>query len=142
MNDVDGVDRLLKQLRRIGQLERGKALRRGLKAAMRPAQQRARAAIPVGIDKHRTYLGREVRPGFARRSIRVVVSVSRDKSRAVAVLGVKSEAFYAVQFVELGTSRTPAHPWLRPSFEATKHDQTQALAAELLDAIQKAIRQQ
>src|SRR5262245_44899434 len=109
---VEGLPKLLRQLRRAAELDRGKALRRGVKAGMRPAQQRARAAIPVGVDAHRTYKGRKVTPGFARRSIRVIVKVSRDKQRAEAVLGVRAEAFYAVAFVEVGTSKTPAQPWL------------------------------
>lgn len=137
---VDGLPKLLKQIRNLSRLDQGKALRRGVKAAMQPALQRARAAIPVGVDKHRTYKGREVSPGFARRSIRAIVSVSRDKSRAVGVLGVKREAFYAVAFVEVGTSRTPARPWLRPSFESTKQKQTAELAAALREAITQAAR--
>lgn len=137
---VDGLPKLLRQLRNVARLDRGKALRRGVKAGMRPAQQRARAAIPIGVDKHRTYLGREVSPGFARKSIRVIVKVSRDKTRAEAILGVRAEAFYAVAFVELGTSKTAAHPWLRPSFQSTKLEQTNELSAELRKAIEQAAR--
>jgi HK97 gp10 family phage protein len=137
---IDGLPKLFKQLRNLAQLDQGKALRRGVKAGMRPAQQRARAAIPVGVDKHRTYKGREVAPGFARKSIRVVVSVSRDKKRAEAILGVRAEAFYATQFVELGTSRTPAQPWLRPAFKSSSDQQQTELATELRAAIEQLAR--
>jgi HK97 gp10 family phage protein len=140
MSAVGGLPKLFKQLRNLAQLDQGKALRRGVKAGMRPAQQRARAAIPVGVDKHRTYKGRVVQPGFARKSIRVVVTVSRDKKRAEAILGVRAEAFYATQFVELGTSRTPAHPWLRPSFKSTSDQQQTELATELRAAIEQLAR--
>jgi hypothetical protein len=32
------------------------------------------------------------------------------------MLGVRPEAFYAVQFIELGTSKIPKRPWLEPAF--------------------------
>lgn len=140
MSSVDGLPKLLKQIRSLARLDQGKALRRGVRAGMRPAQQRARAAIPVGIDAHRTYKGREVPAGFARRSIRVIVKVSRNKARAEAILGVRAEAFYAVDFVEVGTSKQPAQPWLRPAFESTKQQQTSELATELRLAITEAAR--
>jgi hypothetical protein len=31
-------------------------------------------------------------------------------------VGVQKEAFYAVQFLELGTSKIPKRPWLEPAF--------------------------
>lgn len=97
--------------------------------AAEPIAQRARALIPVGVDAHRTYKGREVQPGFARANIRVKVTLNKDKTAASAAVGVQPEAFYAVQFVELGTSKMPAQPWLRPAYAATRQ-QVQALLAK------------
>ena len=135
---VSGLAQIERQLRALAGLEKRKALRRAVKAAIQPALERARAAIPVGVDEHRTYKGRDVKPGFARRSIRVAVKVSRDKMQADAILGVRAEAFYAVQFVELGTTKTPAKPWLRPAFRSTADQQAAELAAELRKSIAEA----
>lgn len=140
MSDVDGLPKLLRQLRRIGDLERGRALRRSLRAAIKPALERAKASIPVGVDTHRTYKGREVQPGFARKNIRAVVSIARDKQSGAAILGIKNEAFYAVSFVEVGTSKAQAQPWLRPAFASTESQQTAALSTELRKAITDAAR--
>jgi HK97 gp10 family phage protein len=118
----------------------GRSLRLAVRSAIQPALERARTLMPVGVDAHRTYKGRLVQPGFARRSIRAVVSVSRDKKTASAILGVKAEAFYAAQFVELGTSKTPAKPWLRPAFRATQRQQEATVAASLRNSIEDAAR--
>jgi HK97 gp10 family phage protein len=66
--------------------------------------------------------------------------VSQDKQAAAALLGVDSEAFYAVQFLELGTSKTKAQPWLVPAFESTASEQVAAVTAELKAGIEKAAR--
>src|ERR1041384_414198 len=123
----DDTAKLYKQLQALGRNAQGRALRAAVRAGITPAIERARQLIPVGIDKHITEAGREVRPGFARKSIRGIIKVSRDKSVAIGVIGVRKTARYAVQFVELGTSRMAAQPWLRPAFRETRRQQEQAL---------------
>jgi HK97 gp10 family phage protein len=137
---LEGVAELMRQLEALGKLEDGKALRSAVRAGMKPAQERAKALIPQGVDAHRTYKGRLVAPGFAKRSIRSVTKLSKDKQKASAALGVRSEAFYAVQFVELGTSKMSAQPWLRPAFDSTLGAQQAALAASLKKSIEKAAK--
>lgn len=115
----------------------GKVLRSGVGSAMRTVvKKKAEALIPEGDEPHRTYKGRLVAPGFAKRSLRVKTYVSKDGQKAGAVLGVKKEAFYAVQFIELGTAYVPAKPWLVPAFEST---QREALA-KLIFAMQRRYR--
>jgi HK97 gp10 family phage protein len=139
---VEGVAELTRQLQALGKLEDGKAIRASVRAAMKPALDRARQLIPKGTDKlHRTYKGRLVAPGFASRSVRMITTVSRDKQQAAAVLGVRREAFYAVQFVELGTSKQPARPWLRPAFKSTRDQQLAAMQKSLQGSINRARRQ-
>lgn len=137
---VDNLPKILRQLRRVADLQRGRILRKGLRTAIQPALQRAKADIPVGVDAHRTYKGRDVQPGFARKNVRAIVSIARDKQSGVAVLGVRSEAFYAVSFVEVGTSKAAAQPWLVPAFNGTKPKQTAELATEISKGIADAAR--
>lgn len=137
---VSGFAELTRQLRLLKKNVQGKALRAAARAAITPALERAKQAIPQGVDAHRTYKGRLVQPGFARRSIRAIVVVSRDKQKVEAVLGVKAEAFYAVQFVELGTAKKGARPWLRPAFAATRQQQLTTLGDVLRSKIQEAAR--
>lgn len=115
-----GFDDLAKKLQTLSSDDEiGKILRPAVRSAMNDAKKRAAGLIPQGIDPHRTYKGRLVAPGFARRSLRVISKLDKTKHKASAVLGVRAEAFYAVQFVELGTSKMPARPWLRPAFAAS-----------------------
>lgn len=135
---LKGVAQLTRQLDALGKLDDGKALRAAVNAGIKPAKEVAKGLIPEGVDAHRTYKGRVVAPGFARRSIATKTKLSRDKQKATAMLGVAPEAFYAVQFVELGTSKMPAQPWLRPAFEATTKEQQQEVAFSLKKSIDKA----
>lgn len=129
---ISGFRELSGQLKRMGAANGGKALRNAAMRAMLPAQQAAKANAPVGsppysypdrapVDPYprRTYKGRLVTPGFASRSVRRKSLISADRRYVTVLLGVDQEAFYAVNFVELGTSRTPAQPWLEPSFRSS-----------------------
>lgn len=117
---------------------RGKALRAAVTKGIKPALAAARQAIPVGTVEHKTYKGRLVTPGFARKNVATNVRVSKDKTAATAELGVRPEAFYATEFVELGTSRMAAQPWLVPSFNSTASEQIAAASEALKAAIEKA----
>jgi len=132
-----GVSELMKQLGELGALDDGKAIRGATRAAGRIVAERARALIPKGTIPHRTYKGRLVAPGYASRNIRYIASLSKDKQKATVVVGVRSEAFYAVQFVELGTSKMERQPWLRPAFQSTIEQQQTAMADHLRAWIEK-----
>lgn len=137
---LQGVAELLKQLEAIGQAAADKALRAAVRAGARAVVKEARARIPVGKVAHYTYKRRVVSPGFAKRSIRAVVVLSKDKQKASASIGVRNEAFYATQFVELGTATAPAHPWLRPALESSSDEQVKLMAESLRKSILKAAK--
>lgn len=130
----------MRRLQALGKLEDGHALRLAVRAGIKPAQARVTALIPEGVDAHRTYKGRLVAPGFAKRNIRAITVLSKDKQACKALLGVRKEAFYAVEFVERGTSKMGAKPWLRPGFEQTLDAQTSAVAASLQKSVEKAAK--
>lgn len=120
----------MRQLEGLARVPPEELLKAAEEAAL-PVLQKARELIPVGVDQHRTYKGRTVAPGFAKRSIRVVARLNKDKTGASASVGVAAEAFYAVQFVELGTAKMPAQPWLRPAYQSTRQAQLSALARRM-----------
>jgi HK97 gp10 family phage protein len=135
-----GLRELDQKLAALQNANPGPILRRAVNRGIRPALEQAKATVPVGKEAHKTYKGRLVAPGFARKSLKVKTNVSRDKQAASAILGVASEAFYAIQFIELGTSEIPATPWLQPAFENTAEQQQAALAAELKAGIERAAK--
>lgn len=140
-SELEGVPDVLRQLQAAGRLEDGKALRAAVRAGAKPVVVRAQATIPQGSRMHKTYKGRLVAPGFAMRSVSAQVIVSKDKQMAAALIGVKGEAFYATLFVERGTSKMPAHPWLEPAFEGTQREQLTAVKTNLFRTLKRVVKQ-
>jgi HK97 gp10 family phage protein len=68
----------------------------------------------------RTYRGTLIAPGFGKRSIAKKVKLYQDGKFAKAMVGVKPEAYYLLQFVERGTSKQPKQPWLEPAYRKTR----------------------
>lgn len=139
MSRLVGVEVLVRRLEALGALEDGKALKTSMREALKPALQMARAMAPVGTVAHYTHKGRLVAPGFTKRNVRAEVFTSRDKQAAVGLLGVGGEAYYAVQYIERGTSKFPARPWLVPAFELTRGAQEDGIARGLEKAIFRAV---
>ena len=134
---IEGGEELHRKLIALGSLEGGKVLRAAAHAAGVPIMREARARIPTNDRSYlkKTYKGRKVAPGFAKRSIAKRVKLSADKSSATVSVGVRREAFYAVNFVELGTSKQGSQPWLRPAARLTRREQI----ARLGDTIRRKI---
>jgi HK97 gp10 family phage protein len=130
MSQISGHRELFQKLNLMARAPAGAALRKAAMAAMLPAQKAAQAAAPVGappydyggrkVDPYpkRTYKGRLTVPGYARRNVIRRAFLGKDKDYVKVSLGVRKEAFYAVQFIELGTSRIPKRPWLEPAFRS------------------------
>ena len=138
---VEGLKELSAKLAALGETVAARNLRAAAKDAMLPTEQAATARIPVGFEVHKTYKGRTVTPGFAQRSIkRVAWSMRGAKNIVKAAVGVASEAFYAVAFLERGTSKMPAQPWLVPSFEATQNQVLDRFMASLKKRIERAAK--
>jgi len=56
------------------------------------------------------------------------------------MLGVRPEAFYAIQFIELGTSKIPKRPWLEPAFRKSINDVDALFRQRLKLLLDKAAR--
>ena len=134
---LEGVAELSRKLDLLPKKASGSILRKAVRFAAKPVIDSAKANIPQGVDSHKTYKGRVVAPGFAKRSIRLVVKGSKDGKAAFGSIGVRREAFYAVNFVELGTSKQAKQEWLRPALRDTESQQVTRLAEKLRVEIQK-----
>jgi HK97 gp10 family phage protein len=140
---IFGFKELSRQLEAMSTAASGAALKRAATFAIKPAVAAAKRAAPVADPPYhvgagvkggvygsgavrtvnpyprRTYLGRLVTPGFTQRNVASKVTLDRGKTVVHAMIGVKPEAFYALQFVELGTSKMAKRPWLEPSFRGS-----------------------
>lgn len=138
--NLSGAKELWDKLTALRSMNDGKILRGAVRAGMKPANASAKARlaeINTTNRAFRTYRGRWVAPGFASRNTRVITTVSKDKNQSVAILGVRKEAFYAVQFLELGTSKMARRPWLRPAFYGTSAEQQKSMVLYLQKCIDK-----
>lgn len=139
---LEGVDALNRKLKEFGPKLQQRYIRAALRAGMKPVLDQAKANIPVWVPPehssglHRTYKGRLVSAGFAKRSLRIITTQIKDGA-ASALLGVRREAYYVLQYIERGTSKYPAHPWLAPSFKARKDQALKAFADKLREGVEK-----
>lgn len=136
-NPLEGVAELTSKLTELGAKLAARELRGTVKEAIGEAEHKARARIPQGSEPHKTYRGRIVSPGFAVSTLHVETYINKRTGSAVAVLGVEREAFYATIFVELGTSKTKAQPWLQPAFEESQEAMLRRMADELRGRVEK-----
>ncbi len=147
---IEGVAALTRQLNALTSLEEGKGLKRCVKSGINEVLKRAEEIIPVGTALHRLKVskrqrkagvaGQTVGPGFAKASLRTISTINSDKNIASGILSVRKAAFYAVLFVEFGTHKMRAQPWLRRSLLEARDKAEDALKHSLQVSIDKAAK--
>ncbi len=112
-----GLGALISKFEDLGYMEDGKILRSATRAAMVPVRK---AAADKLVEADRPYwlkyIHGYIEPGYAKKHVREISFISQDKQVATAMVGTNKTAYYALFFVELGTSKKPARQWLRPAF--------------------------
>lgn len=144
-SSLEGVAELSEKLRQLASPKEQAAtlrasVRKPMKAVMGQAQLNISRLSPGKAALHKTYKGRLVSRGFALRSIRMIVAMSKDKQRATAILGVRKEAFYALQFHELGTAYVRSQPWLMPAFTSSRNAMLKGVGEEMGRRIKRIAR--
>jgi HK97 gp10 family phage protein len=152
---ITGYKELSRQLSAMGAAAGGQALKSAAFASMRPAVEAAQAAAPKAqppygpyktrsqpLDPYpkKTYKGRRVAPGFTSRSVAVKAYLRRTRDFVKVALGVRREAFYALAFIELGTSKIPKRPWLEPAFRGAVSQVDELLQERLRRLIDRAAK--
>jgi HK97 gp10 family phage protein len=138
---IEGTDELFKKLRALSSdKELNAALKDAVRKTMREVMKKAKINLqkisPGATALHKTYKGRWVSSGFAQRSVRMIVT--KFKNGVVsAVLGVRKEAFYVLQFWELGTSKLPSIPWLQPAFYQSRNEQIKGVGEVMKARIER-----
>jgi HK97 gp10 family phage protein len=141
MEGMAALERQLDKLELLASGTKDKILRAGVRAGGNVFAKEMRRSAPKGDVAHKTYKGRLVSPGFAARNVKVTTPrKARSKHHATALIGVRSEAFYVLQFVELGTSKFPAEPWAVPAYERAKHKAIEAYKDRVIKRILKITR--
>lgn len=100
--NIKGLKDLAVKLAKLETTVAGKQLRNSVSNAVTPIVRKMRLAVPVGTQMHRTYKDNPVSPGFLKRSIRKRSFFNKRTGMARVFIGVKPEAFYGINFLDLG----------------------------------------
>ncbi len=138
---VEGTEELYRKLKVLAsEKELGSALSAAVRAPMRETMKKAKVNLqrisPGATLLHKTYKGRWVSSGFAQRSVRMIVTKFKNGSVS-AVLGVRKEAFYVLQFWEMGTSKLAAIPWLQPAFFGSRNEHIKGVGEVMKQRIER-----
>ena len=124
---VDGLKELADKLRGMGPDLSRNALRAGVRAAAKLVKDDAAERVPVdtGTLKRALYM-KQIREKSSAWQQTFYVAVRRGKAQRKRAL----DAYYW-RFVEFGTAKMAARPFLRPAFEANKRQAVDVIAERL-----------
>ncbi len=124
---TEGIDEILRKLKRLPERVQKNVVVGAVRASAKPIIKEARLLVPV-------------RTGTLKKSIGIKKRRSKEKniiSFSVAPLSKKG-GFYG-KFVEFGTKKMSAHPFLRPAFEKKGEDSISSAKEYMRKRIDKEI---
>lgn len=147
LQHVSGLSALARKLRALPDTIAKKHLRQAVGAAAQVVRDDARTRVPVDTGllrrsvimkwiREKSTNSRQTFYVLWRRGKRFQAVKRKRKGKAIVV---NEDAFYGL-FVEFGTARMPARPFLRPAFEMRKRDAVAALKERLRMAVLEATR--
>lgn len=150
---VEGLSDLEEKLEQLGAVAGLKVLQSASRSACKPLLERARELVPVetGVlrDSLRIAVVRVrsgsvvISAGLKNRPVAVKNEIVDDYGNVVVVkTGEKIDAGWRLHFTEFGTSKSAAHPFLRPAFDQMHGEMLAALKEGLGGAIARAARKQ
>jgi len=128
--DLKGMADLERELNQLTLKARASVLRGALNKAIDPILQAARQNVSAQFTE---------RSGTLRRSIKKSATAPRGSNgfTAEAKVGVTGEGFYG-RFLEFGTSKMPARPFMRPAVDAHAQEVVDLFASEMRRRIEAA----
>ena len=118
---IDGLKELEKALLQLPKALHGKVLGAAVREGAKEIQGEAKVKAPVSAGAHhvgkkgrKSYIA-SVKPGHLKRNIKIRLAKSA-KGEAKGYVYVSFKAFYG-KFVEYGTKKMSAKPFLRPAFD-------------------------
>lgn len=127
---IEGLEELLKALDQFPKNLQKKALRPALREGAKVIHKQAKRFVPVDEGD----LKRSLKVRAAKRNRKGIVAVNVQTSSEANVFS--GEQFYGA-FVEFGTSKTPAQPFLRPALDTSATEAKEAVADKLAQQIPK-----
>ncbi|WP_411680646.1 HK97-gp10 family putative phage morphogenesis protein [Clostridium thailandense] len=121
--ELTGVDEILNKLQQMG-ANVGRLENKALKNAAEPVLEDAKANVPV-------------RTGKLKKGLKITNVKKKDGMKYILVgvdRGDNSEVFYG-KFIEFGTSKMPARPFLQPAYEKNKNKIQKTIAGTLKEGL-------
>jgi HK97 gp10 family phage protein len=136
---IAGIPEVQKAFRELPNTLAKKVIRQALRAGMKVIKNEAVKLAPKKSRKSKKTKNLK-RTGALRKAIKVRAVV---RKRNVIGIDLKvgdgdflGKTFYAA-FVEFGTSRMPAHPFMRPAFESKKSEASAIIKQLILEGIER-----
>lgn len=128
--DIKGLADLERELNQLTLKARASVLRGALNKAVDPFLKAARENVSAQFTE---------RSGTLRKSIQKSATAPRGSNgfTAEAKVGVTGEGFYG-RFLEFGTSKMPARPFMRPAVDAHAQEVVDLFASEMRRRIEAA----
>lgn len=128
--EIKGVDELLRKLRQLPEKVQKRVVVGAVRAAAKPLIKEARAKVPVDTGNLKKSIGVTKRRSKNKNIIHFSISPRK---------GGKYNGFYG-HFVEFGTSKMPAKPFLRPAFESKGKETIEAAKQYMARRIDKELK--
>jgi len=129
--NVAGLKELNKALEKLPNKLQDRAVKNAMAAGAREIRDEAKRLVPV-------------EPGSLRDDIVVSRTVKergkRRRLKGSVVVGIKDEGRFYAHLIEFGTSRIPAHPFLRPAFANKQQAAIAKIGPKLGSEVEKQAR--
>ncbi len=115
---VDGLIQLDRQLHSLPAHVAGNALAASVRAGARVVRDAVRDKAPVNT-------------GALRANVYVANERTGDDAEKAVLVGVRNRKTYYWRFIEFGTRKMAARPFLRPAFDGCEHEAVSAMTDKL-----------
>jgi len=140
---LEGLEGLNAQLRELKALAAARVLTRAARLAFAPVLETAKALVPVDTGLTRDNIKLQVqKPKGAGAVLAVGLRIAAAKGAQKLGREVSLSPHWRWHFIELGTSKMAAKPFLRPALDQNAARVLETLKRELLAGIQRALRRQ
>ncbi len=139
--NITGGKEIAEALRKLSTKVARNGLRRAVSAAAAMMRDEAKANAPVDTGEMRRDVKikrmKDTRGGPFGATFAVYVQSGKKSRLSGRARNVEKDSFYW-RFVEFGTSKTPAQPFMRPAYESKKEEAIKVVGDILDEVIQKA----
>lgn len=133
---LTGDKELQKNLKKLTFALQKKITRKALRAAAKPVLAAAKAAVPTVTGKRTQIIKRKLKIKALKRSRRSIgVQIVTPTVEELGLNESESSNYNYIVAIELGTSDTPANPFLRNSLETHRASSTAIAASEIKKGI-------